>query len=80
MHYCLVAYLVVQLSSWGRESWLLHFSCIWMLCESKSIVSLSHGAMSWSQFVIVEFPSHTLFLHARFEQTVVFWYALSVRP
>ena len=48
--WCLVSFLVLKSSSWGRESWLIYLHCLKLLsCGRKRSVSLSYGAMGWSE-------------------------------
>ena len=46
----LYPFYFLQLSSRGRESWLLCFYLIvfWMFCYCKCLVAFLHGALGWS--------------------------------
>ena len=65
----LTSFLVLQLSRWGRESWLLYFNChfdaMWLFVFCVSLTVLWVGL----QCVIGAFPGHTHLLFAMYAST-----------
>ena len=40
--------LILHLSRWGRESWLIYFCCVLVSCRCYRSLTLPHGVMGWS--------------------------------
>ena len=45
---CLVSFLALQSSRWGKDSWLFYIYCLLEVAVTCSVLCLPHCAVGWS--------------------------------